>query len=253
MTITAINYLNTVPMIYGIEHGGIVPHGGLRIAVPSACADAAKAHQTDIALVPVAEVPSIVGGRIITDFCISASGAVDTVALLSDTPLRDIHTIHLDWHSRTSVQLVRILASELWGNYDRIEWVESSADQGLSVYDRELPRGHAVLAIGDKVFGIQGRYLFKTDLALEWRRLTGLPFVFAVWVAVTDDGVAYEQTLNQALSWGVAHIDDAIRADKKGYDFALSHRYLTQNIQFNLTDSGRKAIKLFWEKIITPG
>lgn len=253
MTITAINYLNTVPMIYGIEHGGIVPQAGLRIAVPSACADAAKAGATDIALVPVAEVPSIVGGKIITDFCISASGAVDTVALLSNTPLRDIHTIYLDWHSRTSVQLVRILARELWGNYDRISWVESCQEQGLSVYDRALPQGHAVLAIGDKVFGVQGRYTFKTDLALEWQRLTGLPFVFAVWVAVTEQGVAYENTLNKALAWGVAHTDQAIRADKKGYDFDLAHRYLTQNIQFNLTNSGRKAIELFWEKIITPG
>lgn len=253
MTITAINYLNTVPMIFGIEHGGIVPQAGLRIAVPSACADAAKARSTDIALVPVAEVPSIVGGRIITDFCISASGAVDTVALLSNCPLREIHTIHLDWHSRTSVQLVRILARELWGCKERIEWVESSADQGLSVYERPLPPGHAVLAIGDKVFQVQRRYTFKTDLALEWQRLTGLPFVFAVWVAVTDEGVAYEPTLNKALQWGVSHIDDAIRADKKGYDFPLAHRYLTQNIQFRLTDAGRKAITLFWEKIITPG
>lgn len=258
--------------MYGIEHENFVSHGGeLRLAVPAVCAERARDLKTDVALVPVAEVPSILaatGGCVITDYCISAVGAVDTVALLSNSPLSDIHTVYLDSHSRTSVQLVRILAREMWGNYSSITWLDScdlishahvaagSVPGSRSVLSDELIKpGVGVLAIGDKVFQIQEAFSYKWDLAEQWQQHTGLPFVFAVWVAVTPAGMQFEPLLNDMLRFGVEHIGDAIKNAHLPINSSdsLAYKYLTENIKFELTDAGRMAMRLFWEKIITPG
>lgn len=267
--------------MYGIEHENFVSHGGeLRLAVPAVCAERARDLKTDVALVPVAEVPSILaatGGCVITDYCISAVGAVDTVALLSNSPLSDIHTVYLDSHSRTSVQLVRILAREMWGNYSSITWLDScdlfshahvaagSVPGSRSVLSDELIKpGVGVLAIGDKVFQIQEAFSYKWDLAEQWQQHTGLPFVFAVWVAVTPAGMQFEPLLNDMLRFGVGDVAAAVDSCRSSASSNAASavaavgreracHYLTENIKFELTDAGRMAMRLFWEKIITPG
>lgn len=242
MKVVAVSYLNTVPFIYGIEHAA--PEwlrAALTLAIPSACADSLINRQADIALVPVAEIPKIKCARIITDFCISADGYVDTVALLSNDTLENITTIYLDTHSRTSVMLARVLAHELW--HISPNWVNG-------IPENELKPGEAVVAIGDKVFEIQSRFSQKWDLAQQWKVLTGLPFVFAAWVARTDEGFRAEDELNRALEYGCNHIGESI---PPRFDYHRSYEYLTHNIQFRLDDPKRESMRLFWEKIITPG
>lgn len=244
----------------------------LSLRVPALCAADAIAGATDIALVPTAVIPRIPGfsissvfqsfepsdrspatfaPRIITDYCIGAEGAVDTVVLLSDTPLADIRRIYLDSHSRTSVQLVRVLAREYW----RIEpeWIDS-AD-----CSRKLQPGEAMVAIGDKVFALreEHRYAYCYDLAQEWADLTGgLPFVFAAWVACTAAGAEFAPALNEALAYGVGHIAESIAGTvnrSRDFDFVTAHDYLTRAIKFRFDDRKRAAMRLFWEKIIAPG
>ena len=187
--ITAVSYLNTLPFIYGIEQRvavsssasrhAAVPEAGrllaggdiaLSLEVPSLCAASAIAGDTDIALVPAAAVPLIPGfsfssvpalspdgftPQVITDFCIGAEGPVETVVLLSDTPLCDVRRVYLDSHSRTSVQLVRVLAREHW----RIgpQWVYFADCGSAAAAGRGLEYGEAMVAIGDKVFRGVGR------------------------------------------------------------------------------------------------
>lgn len=248
MIITAVNYLNTLPFIYGIEQAASELRGALRLAVPSACADAIINGNSDISLVPVADIPKVRSGRIITNFCLSADGEVDTVALLSNTPIEKIHTIYLDSHSRTSVQLVRVLARELWAIAPR--WVDNSR------LEMELLPGEAIVAIGDKVFDIEHRYVFKHDLSAGWKQLTGMPFVFAAWVAVTPKGIEIADQLDKALQYGVQHIAQSItdtHNKQREYPFERSYNYLTQSLEFDLTQSKCKAMELFWEKILMPG
>lgn len=291
MRITAVSYLNTLPFIYGIEQRvgvsasvsrrrsaetGAVPSWAdgdpidLSLRVPALCAEAAFESETDIALVPTAAIPLIPGfspndsfggdrslspdrftPQIITDFCIGAEGAVETVVLLSDTPLNEVRRVYLDAHSRTSVQLVRILAREHW----RIEpqWV-NAAD-----CPETLRPGEAMVAIGDKVFALREahRYTYCYDLAEEWRVFTGgLPFVFAAWVACSPAGLAFAPKLNEALAYGVEHIAEAIFRTlhrSRDFDFQPAFDYLTRAIKFNLDTQKREAMRLFWEKIISPG
>lgn len=297
MRITAVSYLNTLPFIYGIEQR-VAPFSAGRTAsaqpetersfaegegialtlrVPSLCAADAMTGKADIALVPVAAIPQIPGfsvssfsetaaecssarftPQIVTDFCIGAEGRVDTVVLLSDTPIEAVRRIYLDAHSRTSVLLVRVLAGEHWGIEP--QWVDC-ADCTTDFIDRKrrLEHGEAIVAIGDKVFALKAahRYACCYDLAEEWARMTGgLPFVFAAWVACSPAGMAFAPTLNEALTYGVEHVAEAITktVNRSGnFDFQPAYDYLTRSIKFDLDERKRMAMRLFWEKIISPG
>lgn len=289
--ITAVSYLNTLPFIYGIEQrvaASSVPFVqeevlsagediALSLRVPALCAVDAIAGETDIALIPVAAIPLIPGfsalsdaagtssaaytPQIITDYCIGAEGAVDTVVLLSDTPLADIRRVYLDSHSRTSVQLVRVLAREHWRISPRwVDFADCASAFAMSAGDgRGLEYGEAMVAIGDKVFGLKAShdYAYCYDLAAEWADFTGgLPFVFAAWVACTPAGLEYAPRLNEALAYGVGHIAESITGTvnrSRDFDFPQAYHYLTQSIKFDLDDRKRAAMRLFWEKIITPG
>lgn len=224
-------------MIYGITHAAPVElRDALILCPPAECADALIDGRADIALIPVAEIRNVPNAEIITDFCISATGRVETVALLSNTPIDNIHTIYLDAHSRTSVQLVRILAREHWGITPRY----------IDDLPSDLLPGEAMVAIGDKVFEIENRFTQKTDLAQHWQEMTGLPFVFAVWVARIGVDKQLITQLNAALAIGVDSIPMAVPWDKNR---ERNLRYLTENIEFRLSEDKHKAIHLFLSKI----
>lgn len=260
----------------------------LSLRVPALCAADAIAGQTDIALVPTAAIPLIPGfptaatkvatqtdttdtsiagtdgqpapftPHVITDYCIGAEGAVDTVVLLSDTPLDQVRKVYLDCHSRTSVQLVRVLAREHW--HIAPYWVDfADCASTFATEGHALAPGEAMVAIGDKVFALRAahHYAYCYDLAQEWANFTGgLPFVFAAWVACTPAGAAFAPRLNQALAYGVDHIAESITGTvnrSRNFDFDTAYRYLTQSIKFRLDAPKRQAMHLFGEKIISPG
>ena len=112
--IAAVSYLNTIPFIYGIEHAGAGLHAELLLSPPRGCAEALRDGKADLALIPVAAIPGISDLRIVTPYCIGASGPVRTVVLASADPLENVDTVYLDSHSLTSVRLVRLLAAKLW-------------------------------------------------------------------------------------------------------------------------------------------
>lgn len=237
MKVVAVSYLNTVPMIYGITHAAPkYLRDALVLCPPASCAAALADGSADIALIPVATLKTIPNSHIITDYCISASDRVETVALLSDTPLNDIHTIYLDAHSRTSVQLVRILAREKW----------QITPKYIDNIPEELTAGEAMVAIGDKVFEIEKRYSQKVDLAYEWQQHTGLPFVFAVWATCKNIDQQIVKELNDALAHGVRNVPLSVPWDENRQ---RNLRYLTHNIEFTLNASKTEAINLFLSKI----
>lgn len=238
--IAAVSYLNTIPFIYGIEHEGNL-RAELLLAPPAGCADNFASGAADIALLPVAAVPSLTGIEILPDYCIGTEGPVRTVILVSNHPLAEVQRIWLDPHSRTSVQLAGWLAANRWKIAP--EWL------ALDDYGRmsRPAAGDAFLIIGDKVFDWESRFAFRLDLAGEWRAATGLPFAFAVWVA--RKGVPYEVTdaLTAALTFGVERPYEAVLAygyDRKPYD---AYDYLTRNIDFLFDHEKHKALQKFWD------
>ena len=237
--ITAVSYLNTIPFIYGLRHCANVG-AELLLAPPATCYKNFIEGKADIALMPVAMVPSLHDAEIVTDYCIGAVGAVRTVVVVSNTPIAKVQRILLDAHSKTSVQLCGYLAKKLW--HIEPEWVALSDYEQLS----QPQEGDAFLLIGDKVFDHEGKFAYSYDLAEEWQKATKMPFTFAVWVA--RKGLSYEvrDELQAAFTYGVEHIYEAIlESDYADRDYAYD--YLTKNIDFLFDIQKHNALKKFWD------
>jgi len=241
LRISAVSYLNTLPFVYGIKHSGLLREAQLSLDVPSVCADKLIRGEADAGLVPVAAIPHINNARIISDFCIGADGAVQTVLLVSRRPLTQIQKIHLDLDSRTSVALAKVLAREYWNI--RPDWHELNTDI-------ESDSIEAAVLIGDKTFNLPACYNYICDLGAEWKAFTGLPFVFACWVVNREISYEQEKELNDAFAFGLSHKEQAIDAQ---IDLPITKTrlldYLNNSISFNLDDAKRYALKLFLEKL----
>ncbi|MCD8071751.1 MAG: menaquinone biosynthesis protein, partial [Alistipes sp.] len=234
--IAAVSYLNTVPFIYGIEHAGRL-RAGLILSPPSRCVTAFTRGEADIALVPAAAVPHLPDAKVITPYCLGAVGPVRTVTLMTDSKVGHIRRVWLDGHSRTSAVLVKVLCAEYWNISPEFRQLD---DYG--VIDR-AGEGDAYLLIGDKVFDYEGRFKYVHDLAVCWQEHTGLPFVFAVWVAREGVDEAIIEALTRSFEYGMEHIPESVAYyGHSGKEYAL--RYLTENIDFPLDDPKRRALEL---------
>ncbi len=108
--ISAVKYANTYPFIYGLKESGFEKKVILETDHPADCASKLINNRADIGLIPVASLPLLNEYHIISDYCIGANGDVRTVMLLSNCPFEDVETIYLDYRSRSSVNLTRVLA-----------------------------------------------------------------------------------------------------------------------------------------------
>lgn len=236
--IAAVSYTNTIPFVYGIEHTKNNLCADLILAIPKECAELFKRKEVDIALVPFATTLELTDFDIITPYCISSDDVVRTVVLMSDCDIKSIQRIYLDSHSRTSVELVKILAEKLWNITPTYEPLNSFDNLKIK------SKNDAFLLIGDKVFDYEGRFAYKYDLCREWINLTGKPFVFAVWIARKGIKESVIKSLCNSLESGINQIENAVN-ERNYKDPKFILEYLTKNIKFNLTDDKREGMKLF--------
>jgi chorismate dehydratase len=241
LRISAVSYLNSLPFVYGIKNSGFLKNIELSLDVPSVCADKLISGKADIGLVPVAAIPLIKNAQIVSDFCIGADGKVQSVLLISRKPLQEIQKVYLDLESRTSVGLAKVLAKEYWKISP--EWEPLSANIDFENIE-------AVVLIGDKTFSLPEGFTYIYDLAAEWKNFTGLPFVFACWVANREISPEQEEELNKALAYGVGHTEEAAGVK---HDIAVARNellnYLRYSVSYNFDDNKKAALKLFMEKL----
>lgn len=231
--IALVEYLNTFPFYEGMRLTGLDQELEVYRVVPSECARMFKQNEVDISLCPVGALEEMGDYEIIGDYCIGADGPVNTVMLLSNVPLEDIKTVKLDSHSRTSNLLVQILAQNYW----KKEW---------SYYDKEngvIPEANVM--IGDKVFKEKDKFKYHYDLAGAWKELTGLPMVFAVWIAKPGIAVEPANKINESFIAGMEFV-------QRGKNSLESWQvdYLLHSISYPLDEQKRKALALFgkWSK-----
>src|SRR5260370_33421252 len=143
--ISCVSFLNSQPFIYGLKNNSVINDIELSLDVPSACADKLKNGTVDIGLVPVVLIPELKESHIISDYCIGADGKVESVLFLSEVPLEKIKSVLLDYQSRTSVMLAKILANKFWNIFP--EWVD-----GLNDFEKNIKEETAGLVIGDRTF-----------------------------------------------------------------------------------------------------
>jgi chorismate dehydratase len=243
--ISAVKYANTYPFIYGLAETGFDKKVILTTDHPAQCAEKLINDIVDIGLIPVASLPGLKEYHIITDYCLGAYGKVKTVLLLSNCRFDEIRTINLDYHSRSSVNLARVLAKNAW----KKEFTWNNTSESFDFIN--IPVNEAVVLIGDRCFEYENRFRYKIDLAEEWYKFTGLPFAFACWTAnkkIPDD---FLREFNEALGTGVNNIPAVV--EKYGKSGVIRGEnlktYLTENMNFDLNDDKRKAISLFLEMI----
>jgi chorismate dehydratase len=174
--LTAVSYLNTKPLLYGLLNSTLAPQLDLELNIPSVCAEKLARGEADLALVPVAVLPELDNPHVISDYCIGTVGAVKTVCIYSDVPIQQVETVYLDHHSRTSVQLTKVLLRDYWSLSPAL----LPAKEG---YIKKIGGRTAGLVIGDRTIGLEQQFKYVYDLGAIWMKHTGLPFVFAAWIS----------------------------------------------------------------------
>ncbi|MDR2586186.1 MAG: menaquinone biosynthesis protein [Prevotellaceae bacterium] len=239
--VLAIPYLNTAPFVYGLKQEPIANQIDLAFATPAVAAFQLHHNSCDIAIVPVAAVPSLPYYKIVGNHCIGAVSAVASVLLCCHIPVEQIKEVALDQESRTSVLLAKLLLHDYWHITPR--YVPLPSD-----FPTHLP--YSVVLIGDKALLHSAQYPYIYDLAEHWIAHTGKPFVFAAWVANKPLSSDFEALFDRSLAFGVAHIDKAIEshADNR-FTKEFAKEYLTKNISFSLDDQKRAGLEFFWSLV----
>src|SRR5579871_268233 len=142
LRLSVVQYLNTVPLIWGMLHGNQRHKFQLNLTVPSGCADAIAAGEADVGIVPSIEYQRIPNLKIISGMSIASKQEVKSVLLLSKIPIEQVKSVALDQSSRTSVALVRILLEKFYNRRVNFQPTAPNPDEMLKLAD-------AALLIGD--------------------------------------------------------------------------------------------------------
>lgn len=229
--ISAVSYTNTKPFIYGIEHSELINKIDLSLDIPTDCAAKLINGQVDIGLIPVAAIPMVPNANIVADYCIGSVGAVNSVFVFSNVPFQEIKTVRLDSHSRTSNNLAKVLLKFHW-------------KQEVSYISDPEAKTDAMVLIGDRTFGKKANYPYAYDMGEEWMKFSGLPFVYAAWVANKTIPETFITEFNEALASGLSHRAELLRELPAIPDFDLDD-YLMHKLDFELTEKKREALSLF--------
>ncbi len=238
----AVSYLNTKPLVYGLDALG--DQFDVRFDVPAKCAELLHDGRVDLGLIPAIEY--LRGDyMIVPGVSIASDGDVATVAVFTRVPIEQVRTLALDLSSRTSVALTRVLCAKRWGIAPRFTPAEPDLDAMLR-------RADAALVIGDPAFEIDPKKhdVAKVDLGGEWKALTGLPFVYAMWAGRPGAATAEQcRALEAAKDRGLAHLPEIAR-QVSGGNASLERRalvYLRDNLKYGLGEAEQAGLRRFHE------
>jgi chorismate dehydratase len=237
----AVSYLNTKPLLWGIKRShNLLQQIELVEEYPSKIADKLINGKIDVGLVPVAIIPKLKESNIVTDFCIGADGDVASVCMFSEVPVEKIERVLLDYQSRTSVNLCKLLLKNYW----KISPVSEDTKEN---YLHCIKGATAAVVIGDRALAQRKVSAYIYDLAGAWKIMTGLPFVFAAWIANKKLPEDFIQQFNEANAVGLKNIDAVIEENRNDvYDLK---KYYTQNISYELDEQKLKGMEKFLEMI----
>jgi len=275
LRISIVQYLNTAPLVWGFTHGPLAGKYELAFTVPSQCAEALRAGEADIAIIPAIEYQRIEGLVILPDLAIASKKQVRSLLLVAKKPIAAVRSIALDSSSRSTQALTRILCADRW----RIapEFFEAAPDLDAMLRDAD-----AALLIGDPALrlavmleamarrdadgvlvcpadaaGVDAEALERSgelhiyDMVEEWESCTGLPAVLAVWAA--RDRVVNEEVLQDfaaSRDFGLAHTTEIskVAAFELKLPAAAMAAYLRRNIDYSLDEANQRGLELFFAR-----
>jgi len=233
----AVSYLNTKPLLYGIENSDeLLKQIELTKDYPSKIASQLLEGRIDVGLVPVAIIPKMTEYFIVSDFCIGANGNVASVCLFSDVELNAVQKILLDYQSETSSTLCKVLLKHHW----KKNILTESSKESSKV---DIVGTTAGVLIGDRALQQRQISKYMYDLAGNWKQMTDLPFVFAAWIANKKLPEDFVHLFNDRNAEGVNDIDAVLKTTSCSY-YDL-RKYYTENISFRLDAEKIKGMNLF--------
>ena len=250
LRISAISYLNTAPLMWDFEHGDAGRHFEISYTVPSSCARALAEGSADIGIIPAAAYAQISGLQILPGVAIASRRAVRSILLVSQIPVELVRTVALDTSSMTSVALTKVLFEKWLGGGREFVSMEPNIENMLESCD-------AGLLIGDPALQVDRRQYHTLDLAEEWIRYTGKPFVFAFWAVREQALKEFDPTLDLAAIFRESRDhglqpENLTRIEKEwGSRLSLAaadvHGYLTENIHYQLDSGCLAGLRLFYQ------
>jgi chorismate dehydratase len=264
-----IPYINCYPVYGAIDAGVVRLDAELVTGVPSDLNVRMARGQLDVSVVSAIEYARASERYLLLpDLAISCDGPVRSVLLLSKVPAPELggRRVMLSRSSMTSVALLELLFENVW--HARPEFAPGDAELtdvarfGDEPHEARLVIGDAALVLGTQHPGPRAPgprpYPFVYDLGAEWKRWTGLPFVFAVWVAQrstsVDRALSVHATLIESRSWGLQHLDQlAERASKSsGVDTGACREYLS-GLDYGLSYPHLTGLTSFFNRLVEVG
>jgi len=248
LRISIVQYLNTAPLVRGLTHGPLRGKYELSFTVPSQCAEELRTGTADVAIIPAIEYQRITGLEILPNLAIASKQKVRSLLLVAKKPLSELQRIALDKSSRSTQALTRILCARKWKIAP--EFFEAEPD-----VERMLQEADAGLVIGDPALrlaltGAGGAGFTVYDMVEEWRSLTNLPAVLAVWAARREAvTVEIAEDFRDSLAFGIEHIEQIAReaAQELGLPVGELLHYLRENIQYRLDEENLRGLRKYYE------
>jgi chorismate dehydratase len=249
LRISAISYLNTAPLMWDFEHRSTGAAFDISYTLPAQCAASLRDGTADIGIIPAAAYCSVPDLAVIPGVAIASRRPVRSILLVSKVPLKDIQTVALDTSSMTSVALTKVLFARWWGGQRTFAAMSPDIEQMLERYDSGL-------VIGDPALQIDRSRYITYDLAEEWIRFTGKPFVFAFWAvrqaalrdagSDTDLATLFQQSRDHGLA--PENVNRIARewAPRLGLTEAAVGDYLTHSIHYSLEPECLAGLRLFY-------
>lgn len=236
-----MSYLNTKPLLYGIKHHPVIEQIELIEDYPSRIAQMLIDDEVDLGLIPVAATLKMKKWNIISNYCIGCDGAVASVCIFSDVPMEEIEKVYLDYQSRTSVNLAKLLLKEYWKK--DVEYIDASGED----FRDHITGTTAGVVIGDRALQQRLRSKYIYDLGAAWKDHTGLAFVFAAWIANKELPRDFVQAFEAANGSGLQHIDKVIQENPfTGFDLK---KYYTSFIRYTMDERKKAGMEHFLDKL----
>jgi len=233
LRLAAVKYLNTLPMLQGLQNSSAGSQFELHLEHPAECARKLIEGEVDIALCPVGALINLPAYHIVSKYGIGCKGPVRTVSIYSDSPLEELRAVKLYGESRSSNILARVLDQNYWKL--GLQFIDPDSDVP------ELPTGH--LVIGDACFEQETQYQHITDLGDAWFNFTGLPFLFACWVSIKPVDDKIRHILDSSFASGIA---DLGRLDLPESQVHVNlYHYLRDNIRYEIDEETLEGMTKF--------